>query len=132
MWYFSFNSPEEFVSYQNTLIKNWKREHECYSSLDEIDTSSYLFRGTGRTSCEVECIRQLLSRGETVVYVVYKPAHKYHLNHDSVILRYRNKLRIMSFTDYKNDSKDIYVSVLEKIERKHVIFDHLVFEMCSP
>lgn len=124
MWYFNFNTPEEFLSYQDKIIKNWKRSSEYCNTGNNFP--SELYRTTGRTTCEQKCISQLLNRGENVLYIVSKrvAAANFTKSLDEIVHPYKDNFTLQTFDEFIRSFRDI-CSVMEK---QYLIFDHWIFE----
>lgn len=121
MWYFEFETPEEFFKYQDTQIKNWGLMRGQAAQM-----ISYLYRSTGRTTCELKCISTLLSQGKKVQYVIY------NVHNNSKLLKYfedqnldTKNLEIIEFTKYKESLGKLS----SYVEERCVVFDHHVFEV---
>jgi hypothetical protein len=76
MFDFTINSPEDWYRIQNTIIKNWKKDHGIFFNdikkleksvenyISEYSKKLVLYRQTGRTSYYEAAIQELKTASE--------------------------------------------------------------------
>lgn len=135
--FLKFNTPEDYLAYQDILIKNWMRHYE-YKYLTGNTTSmlSETYRQTGRTWSAVTAAVQLAERPENnkVVFVVSKtsgfPNHYFQLH--PLLKEYSDRNDFSLENGYVGNILIVPYHRLSLVRGDHYIYDHLVFEMCEP
>ena len=129
--FLNFNTPEDYLAYQDRLIYNWERYHQ-YKHLSGGTMLSETYRQTGRTYSALKCAVELSKRSDvkSILFVTHNLKQaKYLLSYPLVkdLLRcWLNKIIFISYEGLVN-----YI-IEKKQNPDYVIYDHLVFETCVP
>ena len=129
--FINFNTPEDYLAYQDRLITNWEMYYK-YKNLCGGTMLSETYRQTGRTYSAVKCAVELAKRQETesILFVTHKhtQADDLRKNHPLMkllLLEYLNKINFIPYSKIEKYA-------LGKEQPDYVIYDHLVFETCTP
>jgi hypothetical protein len=129
--FLNFNTPEDYLAYQDRLIYNWERYHQ-YKHLSGGTMLSETYRQTGRTYSALKCAVELSKRSDvkSILFVThnFKQA-KYLLSYPLVKDLLRCWLDKIIFVSYEGL---VNYLIGKKQNPDYVIYDHQVFETCVP
>lgn len=135
-----FDTPEEYLEYQEILIRNWKTAVQC--GISENKMSSHIYRCTGRTTAALTAAVELAKQGKLVTFYTHNLAFAQSLQKHSVIAEYKDWMKarfrysvICSSLQVVNLKFSSYSSQNEasRVDFNHIkIYDHSVFESCKP
>ena len=137
--FLNFNTPEDYLDYQDLLIYNWKIYHQ-YKHLSGGTMLSETYRQTGRTWSAVSAAVQLAERLENnkVVFVTNTRFPFHYFDDHPLLIKYKNHNRFgfnsESTSNHIGNITIISYNNLSSISGtiNYYIYDHLVFEMCEP
>lgn len=128
--FLNFNTPEDYLAYQDRLIANWKQYHQ-YKHLTGNTMLSEIYRQSGRTHSAIKCAVELARKYETksVVFVTStEEQNKCLLINPLSFQLFSYQWSKVKFISY--DKLEKYL--LGRVPVDYVIYDHLVFETCVP
>lgn len=118
--YLTFDTPEDYLAYQDKLIENWKK------SPDGLLVDSYLHRRTGRTYAALTAAVEFAAKGDTTAFVYPRYDMSTGFEYHPVVEYYKDKIA----------NQKLYLMTVSQISSPprcvHYILDHTVFEMCKP